>query len=696
MSSCPSCHTEVAAGDEFCGSCGVALSPAPRAEVEGSAVAALHCDSCRAVVTAGDEFCGSCGVALAPAVEQLAEGETRVAAAIRCDSCRAEVAAGDEFCGSCGVALSGLPEEVRVPPRRLVGDVWRVAYTPGWLIGALVFAATICLLVWFTAQVLAPAILESTPVEQLQGGIQLITTLMVLCSLAAGLAGGLAGGWQARRNPSKGSRSVLANAVAGPLLVAVGLVVATWLRHDATPLRSTIINLVLVALGSAAGGVALNLGSRTGRPLRRRPIAVSVGALALGALLLAPAATDADSGGGYSDIKPGDCTLTAVERSFQASLTIASIDIGGTFSFRKQETAAKQWGVAVTYGATGGFTVSLGGKLAKAAGLSLNISTSGHVTLIEVNQYAFTSEAEADRMIRWAVGPYLTAAAALPGVGGIVAPALAPDRTQASFKPPHPSSTQVKLGGSVNVEIAALQINTELELGDAVSIELSNDPKETSEDPLSNPEEVVLGFDLEALASGTVGGAALGLNGDGEMTVAFKKESVVGFHPWYPSDLELGATAQASGKLGGDFGGLWHDITFLKPLGLSVEGRTGATLAADLSVDLPTHPGTLAALAGYVGALAPAFAGKPLNDAAVSTAGDALATSFATNADVGVTLVENTDVQGNLDVSMGDGLTFGVSATAGQSNETLLLAWYRDQVSHVAPSLTCRPTNSSA
>jgi hypothetical protein len=85
-----------------------------------------------------------------------------------------------------------------------------------------------------------------------------------------------------------------------------------------------------------------------------------------------------------------------------------------------------------------------------------------------------------------------------------------------------------------------------------------------------------------------------------------------------------------------------------------------------------------------------------LNDAAVSTASDTLARSFATDADVGVTLVENADVQGKLDISMGEGLTFGVSATAGQSNETLLLAWYRDQVNHVSPSLTCRPTSSPA
>ena len=554
------------------------------------------------------------------------------------------------------------------------------------------FALLAWALVWFVAQVAAPAILAGTSVAQLQGGIEQVTTLLVLCSLVAGFAGGLAGGWQSARSAGASKRSVLVSSVAGPLLAAGGFVAFAWIRHDATPLRSTLLNLGLAALGGLIAGALRNRrGSARGRA-RQAPRPATVVMLVIGVLLIAPAGTGAAT---YDDIDRGDCTVKAEEHSFSASLTVASVQVGGDFVFRKEKSADGMWHVSVTYGVKGGLELSVGPKLAKATGLALNIATSGHVTLAEINHYQFATEAEADSMIRWAVAPYLSNAVALPGVGVAIAPALASDLSPGSFKAPAPRATQIKLGGAVSLSVAALNLNTEVELGSNVSVELASDHN-TDTSVVSDPETITVGLDLEGVGSGSLAGVGADLKGDGEMTLSFTNSGE-------PGALKVGATTDvtASGELA--FGDLIKGVPAverlgpdLKALDLSVTPKTGLTLAADMTVPkLLEHPRTLGALTDYLVALAPSFDGKPIDDAKLTAASDALAASFAAEADVGLTLVASTAVEGDFEVSYGEGLTFGVKLNGGRGDESLLQAWYRDGYDSIAPSSNCRTTSAA-
>lgn len=54
--SCPSCHTQVAAGVKFCPNCGAKMEVAP---------APVTCANCGAVVPTGSRFCPECGKTVA-------------------------------------------------------------------------------------------------------------------------------------------------------------------------------------------------------------------------------------------------------------------------------------------------------------------------------------------------------------------------------------------------------------------------------------------------------------------------------------------------------------------------------------------------------------------------------------------------------------------------------------------------------
>jgi membrane protease subunit (stomatin/prohibitin family) len=77
---CPKCHTQLAAGAQFCSSCGSKI------------VASINCPSCNAVLAADAKFCSGCGKA-------LAAGPTN------CPKCGTSVAPGTKFCPQCGQAM---------------------------------------------------------------------------------------------------------------------------------------------------------------------------------------------------------------------------------------------------------------------------------------------------------------------------------------------------------------------------------------------------------------------------------------------------------------------------------------------------------------------------------------------------------------------------------------------------------------
>ena len=66
--SCSSCGAGISGTTKFCGSCGVAVSPAPAAE---RTPAPTSCSSCGAGISGTKKFCGSCGAAVSstPAAE---------------------------------------------------------------------------------------------------------------------------------------------------------------------------------------------------------------------------------------------------------------------------------------------------------------------------------------------------------------------------------------------------------------------------------------------------------------------------------------------------------------------------------------------------------------------------------------------------------------------------------------------------
>jgi ribosomal protein L40E len=78
---CPHCQAEYEEGAQFCGECGMPLSPAGQ------------CPSCKAVVPAGADICEKCGT-------WLLEG--------KCKFCYAPLEDGAKFCGECGNPVDGI------------------------------------------------------------------------------------------------------------------------------------------------------------------------------------------------------------------------------------------------------------------------------------------------------------------------------------------------------------------------------------------------------------------------------------------------------------------------------------------------------------------------------------------------------------------------------------------------------------
>jgi len=78
---CPHCEAEYEEGAQFCGECGMPLSPAGQ------------CPSCKAVVPAGADICEACGA-------WLLEG--------KCKFCYAPLEEGAKFCAECGNPVDGI------------------------------------------------------------------------------------------------------------------------------------------------------------------------------------------------------------------------------------------------------------------------------------------------------------------------------------------------------------------------------------------------------------------------------------------------------------------------------------------------------------------------------------------------------------------------------------------------------------
>lgn len=57
---CPNCHTEIAQGKKFCGTCGSPLS-ASTSVPDHATLRPLHCPKCASEVSPGKKFCGVCG-----------------------------------------------------------------------------------------------------------------------------------------------------------------------------------------------------------------------------------------------------------------------------------------------------------------------------------------------------------------------------------------------------------------------------------------------------------------------------------------------------------------------------------------------------------------------------------------------------------------------------------------------------------
>jgi len=605
----------------------------------------------------------------------------------QCPSCGAVVEENNAFCTKCGAALSSVQSTPTVPvvdqPQAQPSSK-RTPFTPGWMVGAVVAGVAEWLLVWVLVQFGAPEILSSTSVTDLQGGVQLITTLLVASSLVAGLLGGLVGGWQTRR-AHRSQRRVFLNALAGPLAIAVIFVGIAWLRHEATPLRATVINVGAVALGAALAGAAF-VGS--GRA-RRRAAVVGAAALLVG-VLLAPGVA---RGGDYKDINSSDCTLTAFEGSASASLTIASIDVGPSFAFAEHEQpgatpGSTAWIVEVTYGAKAGLKLSFGGTLA-----GVEAESSGHLTLETVSEYEVADRQTADRIVRWAVGPYLSDVAALPGIASLVTPVVSADRGPNGFTPPPPQSSQVRLGGDLQLgaHIATKTLDAELTLGDAIFVSLE-DPHNTDPNVVSNPDTITIGLELSGKLGGSLSGAGLDLGGTTDLSLSFKKSVEFGQEVWAPDTLTLGITVDGarSQELGpqlDDIEGLGN----LKSFALTITPEMSAGIAVNLSEDLAAHPRTWDALVRLLNAIGPSFSGRNTDRRRVNRATRDLLKRLATEADASATLVSGASINGKLELTMGDGISFGISAEGELKNEQLLGAEYRNGLNSWATSQSCVP-----
>jgi zinc ribbon protein len=664
-----------------------------------------------------------------------------------CRRCGQPVQADWRFCRSCGAPVEPPiePSTGRPSPQRPVSS-W-APVLGGWLIGALVTLAVMTGLVLLVAFVLAPLIVRSTPIVDLRRAARAVVLLLYSTNLSAGVAGGTAGALFAARRQVATRRGGVTIAVTGAATAAGALLVVALVRGYSTPAKVEVPSGLLLLLGSLLGAaLALRSYPRTvpravpPPPSRREP---GAGAMALALLMLFaglpgthPSTRPAPLPSGSLvmdtanpwDIGPDECTERSTADKIKGFLTIASVDLGGAFTYQKKLNGAGKWSVKVSTGGEVGLKFLEGAKLTTPLiKRTLSLEASGHLTVESAQKYDVPSEDEADRLIRWAMVSDLSKVFGFGTLGTLLQSIAATQLYGSGFTPPDPKSREFQVGGSVKVEFQAAlggaegKLSLGLDSGLGITIKPPDDPKNVTifakigasgtakgtPASLGNEPSTLLKSLPPSIMDQLTAGIGGELEGDTMLSLSVDKKSILGQPVLVPKSISIEASGGYKGEadfsgtkgafkeLADKLNGLLGKGT-IKKLGAGLSTTEGRTLQFSANVDFEKHPDALISLAAFLTAAeADSKDGSTADDhARLRTAARDLADRFDREATVSLVTFDTGSTNAKFDAAFGEGLAFGLGASFTLSDQALSQADFRDPLLGFVQSQSCRPSQT--
>lgn len=708
---CPRCQRVNLATARFCPSCG---TPQSRSS---------NCPICAVSVGVDQAFCGHCGASLHPVSrrqrsqseppQQAPRPSTPTPASIRPyprDAPRADTREGPRG--------TTRPSQNSTPGR--AGSAFG-----NLCLGAAVFLLLAAAWTFLAGTIINPAIIGRTSVVDLRRAARMLTYIMFSGITLAGFLSGSAVVWRSGGATAHRGAVVL-HAVSGPAAAIIGLLLLSYFKHLPSEPRSTAINAASAILGAVCATVLLT----TRRP---RSIDGSANGMALnglqpiGLLLIIsmiPSTGETapwDGGPGpvppsamatstqLNDIEAADCALSVQETKLTAAFTFFSIDAGPSWTFQQKELPDKKWQDTVDVGLRAGFKLVVGEHLlTKAlgakAGEGLSISAGSHATFEITSTYTDLPKPKADDVLRWSLNRYGLSALALPGLAELVLPTVQSQTAVRDVAPP--TSSEVKLGGSINFDLevaVGISYQATIDVGSDAAVALTNE-KNTDTAYVSEPESVELAIGLTATGTGSAmaalgGGLSGTLSGDAVLSIGFLKQPL---DLWVPESVKLESTYKMTGAGEMEVAGKRLLTAGADPQ--SVLGRIvkaakaadteerGGSLELTGSVDVLHHPEVLYAAVAVVNA-------AQKLDRRTSTVGDQARYHRAVNKLAG--LVDQTAVLrgkvyavtagvAGIDIEAGDGLAFGASVEGESTAEILVGGFYRDPAKTWLASASCK------
>lgn len=628
-------------------------------------------------------------------------------------------------------AAASSPGRTPKPPKRPVapGDK-----TPGWVAAIGIFLVVAVggtlALSWF----IVPGILRHASVEHLNGPVHTITELYLGLTGVAALLAGAVGAWQAGRAGQGFLPTRVFNGLLGSAVPIGGLIGYSYVRHVPIPSGPTKANVAIAILAAIVAGILVSLLHQASprldapRPQRLSPAPrtmaiVLLASSGMGGLPFSTAHPPDHQLGtakvvpidGSNDIGKSDCVVSSTEYTAAASFTVFSLDLGPVFSYSQSTYADHSVQEEVTVGAKAGFKLSEGGhfltqigKLVGGVGLSVSVDT--HAALTLASTYKVPTGQQADDITRWALGRYSVSELALPGLAPLGTSHM--DKSPAVQNVNPPIKSELKLEGTLHFQAdigTVTHESADLEIGANAAVALEDDNNKNVA-YVNDPTKVELAVGLSASGTGAAmvplaGGVSANLNG--EVVVSMELAKVLG-GIWVPASVSADLTGGLSGSsdfttaeadLGSDAGSTSARRAVTQTLA-DVKGATdlggsserGVSLQVEASVDhLQDHPEVLTAALGFIRAARDVSGSHPTSTQRDSykIAGNTLATLLDHDGQVIVDLYEVTTGSLTLDVSWGEAITFGASASLGDTQSLLRAAMIRPPGGSLGLSQSC-------
>ena len=275
--------------------------------------------------------------------------------------------------------------------------------------------------------------------------------------------------------------------------------------------------------------------------------------------------------------------------------------------------------------------------------------------------------------------------------------------TWASLPPAHSLGARISGRATLQLtELAGLSQQVKFDAGLGMRVMASGFPSSRQDKNLTwdleHAGQLTVAFDLSGDASASGLAALTGLNygkgkGDGVLLISFEKGNSKSV--WVPASVVVEGTAQVvSGATLGNAtsaeAGLSETLTRALDVHATIARGFGAQIS--WSINLQQHPKTLPALWGYLTAIQ-AYVHRPSVSTSVKLATQTRTFSAIVRHDgyIQSELLGVTSGKAAIDLTVGDGLSYGVSADGSVVSEDLLGAAYGSIADGLRPSATCRP-----